>query len=67
MGQLQWIVTPEEPVCKPKRKIRSGCNESLTEVPCDKCQIAGRDRIVPGQGMSGRAMFIGICPGEEEA
>ena len=43
------------------------CEEQFNEVPCDKCNIVGRDRIVPGDGVPGRAMFVGMCPGEDEA
>jgi len=41
--------------------------EQFYEVPCGKCKIDGRDKIVPGDGVPGRAMFMGMCPGEEEA
>lgn len=61
-AQQSWI---PELACEPKKKIRK-C-EQLIEVPCYKCQISGRDKIVPGEGAPGRAMFVGICPGEEEA
>ncbi|OGM09312.1 hypothetical protein A2Z67_05215 [Candidatus Woesebacteria bacterium RBG_13_36_22] len=69
MIQQEWIVTQEElRVSKPKRKIRLRENDQLlTEIPCEKCRIIGRDKIVPGEGFPGRAMFIGMCPGEEEA
>ncbi len=66
MGQLNWIETPEKLVRKPNRKIHLR-EESLTEVPCHKCRINGRDGIVPGYGVPGRAMFIGINPGKNEA
>jgi uracil-DNA glycosylase len=74
MGQLEWITTtPEElaeelRVHKPRRKIRlRECEGQFDEVPCGKCKIEGRDKIVPGDGVPGRAMFVGMCPGEDEA
>lgn len=65
--QLNWIATPEELIVRKPRKVCLHEDESLTEVPCHKCRIEGRDGIVPGQGAPGRAMFIGINPGKHEA
>ena len=33
-------------------------------IPCTKCKIAGKP--CPPEGITGKLMFIGIAPGEEE-